>query len=249
MQARVGAGKARAGAVRRLGGNRSAERKARSRAKGPLRAADAEEQTTSAEAAAEAAADVAAGDAAAAETDEAPAATPATAAAHKPALDSDTSVLAGDGRVYSGMLALIAAAVVGGGVWFLNRAKANQGPDALTEEDRAAQEEDHAAARLRIRQAIAVQSAINFMRMANNVRAHVEIERAIDVHTECRRAVLLEGFQKDDVHRVYKLAVNRLSGSKYPRMKLFQKMLSISDGDAERLEAEAADEQKGSFVI
>jgi len=184
---------------------------------------------------------------------DAPPATTASVAVStkKVALESDSSLLVGDGYNFNGVFAALGAVVVAGGAWFfVDQQKIGGADDSLKAEELAEQEQEHQSARLRIRQAAAVQSAINYARMANHSRAHVEIERAIDVHTECRRSVLTDAFQSEDVERVYKLAAKRLSTTtQYPRMILFRKLLNISDADGERLEAQAADEQKGSFVI
>ena len=184
---------------------------------------------------------------------DAPPATTASVAVStkKVALESDSSLLVGDGYNFNGVFAALGAVVVAGGAWFfVDQQKEGGADDSLKAEELAQQEQEHQSARLRIRQAAAVQSAINYARMANHTRAHVEIERAIDVHTECRRSVLTDAFQSEDVERVYKLAAKRLSTTtQYPRMILFRKLLNISDADGERLEAQAADEQKGSFVI
>jgi len=184
---------------------------------------------------------------------DAPPATTASVAVStkKVALESDSSLLVGDGYNFNGVFAALGAVVVAGGAWFfVDQQKKGGADDSLKAEELAEQEQEHQSARLRIRQAAAVQSAINYARMANHSRAHVEIERAIDVHTECRRSVLTDAFQSEDVERVYKLAAKRLSTTtQYPRMILFRKLLNISDADGERLEAQAADEQKGSFVI
>jgi len=184
---------------------------------------------------------------------DAPPATTASVAVStkKVALESDSSLLVGDGYNFNGVFAALGAVVVAGGAWFfVDQQKEGGADDSLKAEELAEQEQEHQSARLRIRQAAAVQSAINYARMANHSRAHVEIERAIDVHTECRRSVLTDAFQSEDVERVYKLAAKRLSTTtQYPRMILFRKLLNISDADGERLEAQAADEQKGSFVI
>ena len=184
---------------------------------------------------------------------DAPPATTASVAVStkKVALESDSSLLVGDGYNFNGVFAALGAVVVAGGAWFfVDRQKIGGADDSLKAEELAEQEQEHQSARLRIRQAAAVQSAINYARMANHSRAHVEIERAIDVHTECRRSVLTDAFQSEDVERVYKLAAKRLSTTtQYPRMILFRKLLNISDADGESLEAQAADEQKGSFVI
>lgn len=101
----------------------------------------------------------------------------------------------------------------------------------------------------RTRQAVSIQKALQYQRLANPARAKVELQRALSENAVCRAPLLAARYSKQQMQGLYKLYLETTElPPNYAHLLQLQDMLDLDKRDAEELEADIM-ENAAAFSI